>query len=108
MKIAAPAALAEQIQALADKVDLLCARDDWSEHAGDGTAARSGEMASIHAMLRSLAEKVDQVGIRSEHEGPRRAGEAGRRRWPAGSTRRAAPIRRSPASSGPWATCCGR
>jgi localization factor PodJL len=69
VKIAAPAALTEQIQALAGKVDLLCARDDWSEHAVDGTAARSGEMASIHAMLRSLAEKVDQVGIRSEHEG---------------------------------------
>ncbi len=26
-------------------------------------------MASIHAMLRNLAEKVDQVGSRSEHEG---------------------------------------
>ncbi|MEG9527676.1 MAG: hypothetical protein MIL41_18245 [Hyphomicrobiales bacterium] len=69
VKIAAPAALAEKIQAMAGKVDLLCARDDWSEHAGDGTGARSGEMASIHAMLRSLADKVDQVGIRSEHEG---------------------------------------
>ncbi|WCS25254.1 hypothetical protein LOK46_29760 [Methylobacterium sp. NMS14P] len=69
VKIAAPAALAEQIQALAEKVDVLCARDDWSERAGDANVARSGDMASIHAMLRSLAEKVDQVGTRSEHEG---------------------------------------
>ncbi|MGT2487187.1 hypothetical protein ACU4GA_17010 [Methylobacterium oryzae CBMB20] len=69
VKIAAPAALAEQIQALAEKVDVLCARDDWSERAGDAGVARSGDMASIHAMLRSLAEKVDQVGTRSEHEG---------------------------------------
>ncbi|SEH34184.1 localization factor PodJL [Methylobacterium sp. 275MFSha3.1] len=69
VKIAAPAALAEQIQALAEKVDVLCARDDWSERTGDVNVARSGDMASIHAMLRSLAEKVDQVGTRSEHEG---------------------------------------
>jgi len=69
VKIAAPAALAEQIQSLAEKVDVLCARDDWSERAGDANIARSGDMASIHAMLRSLAEKVDQVGTRSEHEG---------------------------------------
>ncbi|MHB2209521.1 SEL1-like repeat protein [Methylobacterium sp. CM6257] len=69
VKTAAPAALAEQIQVLADKVDILCARDDWSDRAGEPGAARASEMASIHAMLRSLAEKVDQVGNRSEHEG---------------------------------------
>ncbi|MBP2492211.1 localization factor PodJL [Methylobacterium sp. PvP062] len=69
VKIAAPVALAEQIQALAEKVDVLCARDDWSERAGEASVARSGDMASIHAMLRSLAEKVDQVGTRSEQEG---------------------------------------
>jgi localization factor PodJL len=69
VKVAAPAALAEQIQALADKVDVLCARDDRSERAADLDGGRPGEMASIHAMLRSLAEKVDQVGTRSEHEG---------------------------------------
>ncbi|MGH1589047.1 hypothetical protein ACRBEV_12595 [Methylobacterium phyllosphaerae] len=69
VKFAAPAALAEQIQALAEKVDVLCARDDWSERGGDDTVSRSGEMASIHAMLRNLADKVDQVGARSEHEG---------------------------------------
>ncbi|MCJ2051390.1 hypothetical protein [Methylobacterium sp. J-070] len=69
VKIAAPAVLADQIQTLADKVDLLCAREDWSEQAGEADAARTGEMASIHAMLHNLAEKVDQVGSRSEHEG---------------------------------------
>ncbi|MEE7503065.1 hypothetical protein [Methylobacterium mesophilicum] len=69
VKIAAPAALAEQIQALAEKVDVLCARDDWSERSGDASVARSGDMASIHAMLRSLADKVDQVGNRSEQDG---------------------------------------
>lgn len=69
VKIAAPAALAEQIQALAGKVDILCARDDRPDFAAEGQVARSGEMASIHAMLHSLAEKVDQVGTRSEHEG---------------------------------------
>ena len=69
VKFAAPAALAGQIQALAEKVDLLCAREDWAEHAADGDMSRPGEMASIHAMLRNLAEKVDQVGSRSEHEG---------------------------------------
>lgn len=68
VKIAAPAALAEQIQALAEKVDLLCARDDWSERTGEAAASPDG-MASIHAMLRSLADKVDQVGARAEHEG---------------------------------------
>ena len=69
VKFAAPAALAEQIQTLADKVDVLCARDDWSERTGEPNLSRSGDMASIHAMLHSLADKVDQVGSRSEHEG---------------------------------------
>jgi localization factor PodJL len=69
VKTAAPVALAGQIQALAEKVDLLCARDDRSDLGGEAGASRPGEMASIHAMLRSLAEKVDQVGSRSEHEG---------------------------------------
>ncbi|MGU3665596.1 hypothetical protein ACLBX9_15560 [Methylobacterium sp. A49B] len=69
VKTAAPAALAGQIQALAEKVDLLCARDDRSDFGSEANASRPGEMASIHAMLRSLAEKVDQVGSRSEHEG---------------------------------------
>jgi localization factor PodJL len=72
VKTAGPVALAEQIQALANKVDLLCARDDWFDRSGEadmGATARSGEMASIHALLRSLAEKVDQVGSRTEHDG---------------------------------------
>ena len=69
VKFAAPVALAGQIQALAEKVDFLCARDDWSEHTAETEASRPGEMASIHAMLRNLAEKVDQVGSRTEHEG---------------------------------------
>ncbi|MDP4002352.1 hypothetical protein [Methylobacterium sp. NEAU K] len=72
VRTAAPMAIAEQIQTLADKVDTLCARDDQferTERAEEVESARSGDMASIHAMLRSLAEKVDQVGSRSEHEG---------------------------------------
>ena len=64
VKIAAPAVLAGQIQTLADKVDTLCARDEVSE-----PLAPAGEIASINAMLHNLAEKVDQVGTRSEQEG---------------------------------------
>jgi len=54
---------------LADKVDGLYTRDQRFDRAGESDVAQSGDMASIHAMLRSLAEKVDQVGSRSEHEG---------------------------------------
>lgn len=67
VKTAAPVALADQIQGLTDKVDLLHARDEASDHAA--ADARSDDMASIQTMLHSLAEKVDQVGIRSEHDG---------------------------------------
>ncbi|MCJ2070396.1 hypothetical protein MKK75_16580 [Methylobacterium sp. J-030] len=63
---AAPAALAEQIQILAEKVDHLCALQDRSEAADAVTHAQPGEMASIQAMLHTLAEKVDEAG---EHEG---------------------------------------
>ncbi len=69
VKSAAPAALAEQVQVLAEKVDHLCALQDRSEPGGDAaqsTPVQSGEMASIHAMLHTLAEKVDEAG---EHEG---------------------------------------
>jgi localization factor PodJL len=69
VRTGAPAAIAEQIQTLADKVDGLYTRDQRSDRAGEPDSAESGDMASIHAMLRSLAEKVDQVGSRSEHEG---------------------------------------
>ncbi|MCJ2122815.1 tetratricopeptide repeat protein [Methylobacterium sp. J-077] len=69
VRTAAPAAIAEQIQTLADKVDGLYARDQRYDRAGAPDAAQSGDMASIHAMLRSLAEKVDQVGSRPEHGG---------------------------------------
>ncbi|MBE7201972.1 MAG: hypothetical protein INR70_29785, partial [Parafilimonas terrae] len=68
VKTAAPVVLADQIQVLADKVDLLHARDEASDHP-EAAEARSDDMASIQTMLHSLAEKVDQVGIRSEHEG---------------------------------------
>jgi localization factor PodJL len=68
VKTAAPVALADQIQVLSDKVDLLHARDEASDHP-EAAEARSDDMASIQTMLHSLAEKVDQVGIRSEHEG---------------------------------------
>ena len=69
VRIAAPAAISEQIQTLADKVDGLYTRDQRFDRAGESDVTQSGDMASIHAMLRSLAEKVDQVGSRSEHEG---------------------------------------
>ncbi|MCJ2141395.1 hypothetical protein [Methylobacterium sp. E-066] len=69
VRTAAPAAIAEQIQTLADKVDGLYTRDQRYDRAGAPDAAQSGDMASIHAMLRSLVEKVDQVGSRSEYEG---------------------------------------
>ncbi|MCJ2094128.1 hypothetical protein MKK67_16745 [Methylobacterium sp. J-072] len=69
VRTGAPAAIAEQIQTLADKVDGLYTRDQRYDRAGAPDAAQSGDMASIHAMLRSLVEKVDQVGSRSEYEG---------------------------------------
>ncbi|WP_267420888.1 hypothetical protein [Methylobacterium sp. GC_Met_2] len=63
---AAPAALAEKIQALAEKVDHLCALQDQAEPVGAVVHAQPNEMASIQAMLHTLAEKVDEAG---EHEG---------------------------------------
>ncbi|MCJ2060433.1 hypothetical protein MKL09_28395 [Methylobacterium sp. J-048] len=69
VRTGAPTAIAEQIQTLADKVDGLYTRDQRYDRAGGPDSAPSGDMASIHAMLRSLADKVDQVGSRSEHEG---------------------------------------
>ncbi|CAA2155117.1 Localization factor PodJL [Methylobacterium brachiatum] len=69
VRTGAPTAIAEQIQTLADKVDGLYTRDQRFDRAGEPDSAQSNDMASIHAMLRSLADKVDQVGSRSEHEG---------------------------------------
>ncbi|SFL69038.1 tetratricopeptide repeat protein [Methylobacterium pseudosasicola] len=69
VRTAAPAAIAEQIQTLADKVDGLYTRDQRFDRSGASDPAQSGDMASIHAMLRSLVDKVDQVGSRSEYEG---------------------------------------
>jgi len=66
VKIAAPAALAEQIQTLAEKVDHLCAHQERSQAVEAAAQARPGEMASIQAMLHTLAEKVDEAG---EHDG---------------------------------------
>ncbi|MCJ2020883.1 hypothetical protein MKK84_26260 [Methylobacterium sp. E-065] len=66
VKIAAPAALAEQIQTLAEKVDHLCALQDHAEPVSAVVHAEPSEMASIQAMLHTLAEKVDEAG---EHEG---------------------------------------
>ncbi|MEL6060332.1 MULTISPECIES: SEL1-like repeat protein [unclassified Methylobacterium] len=66
VKVAAPAALAEQIQALAEKVDHLCARQERSEAIDAAAQPQPGEMASIQAMLHTLAEKVDEA---SEHDG---------------------------------------
>ncbi|MCJ2090574.1 hypothetical protein MKK88_32015 [Methylobacterium sp. E-005] len=66
VKVAAPAALAEQIQTLAEKVDHLCALQDRAEPVIEEERAQPGEMASIQAMLHTLAEKVDAAG---EHEG---------------------------------------
>lgn len=66
VKVAAPAALAEQIQILAEKVDHLCALQDRPEPVAEAVHAEPGEMASIQAMLHTLAEKVDEA---SEHEG---------------------------------------
>lgn len=69
VRTGAPAAIAEQIQTLADKVDGLYTRDQGYDRAEASDSAQAGDMASIHAMLRSLAEKVDQVGSRPENEG---------------------------------------
>lgn len=69
VRTGAPAAIAEQIQTLADKVDGLYTRDQRYDRAEASDPAQAGDMASIHAMLRSLAEKVDQVGSRPENEG---------------------------------------
>jgi localization factor PodJL len=66
LTFAAPAALAEQIQTLAEKVDHLCALQDHAEPVTEVVQAQPGEMASIQAMLHTLAEKVDEA---SEHEG---------------------------------------
>ena len=67
---AGPAALAKQIRTMASKVDTLCARADRIDQAaGQAGPADSADMASIHAMLKSLAEKVDRVGSRSGSEG---------------------------------------
>lgn len=72
-EIAAPAARAEHIQSVANRVDTLYAREDqrevWSERADAGDFAHPGDAASIQSLLSNLAEKVDQVGTRSEHEG---------------------------------------
>ncbi|MCZ2982663.1 hypothetical protein NYY70_21020, partial [Acinetobacter baumannii] len=62
VRTGAPTAIAEQIQTLADKVDGLYTRDQRFDRAGEPDSAQSNDMASIHAMLRSLADKVDQVG----------------------------------------------
>jgi len=68
--------LADEISALAEKVDSLSARADVDAGARPRRAApvaasvgASGDMASIHAMLHSLAEKVDRVGERNGPDG---------------------------------------
>lgn len=63
--------LADEISALADRVDSLSARADLDADARRQQAApaTSGEMASIQAMLQSLAEKVDRVGQRNGADG---------------------------------------
>ncbi|MGC5778297.1 hypothetical protein [Methylobacterium sp. NFXW15] len=63
--------LADEISALAERVDSLSARADLDADARRQQAApaTSGEMASIQAMLQSLAEKVDRVGQRNGADG---------------------------------------
>lgn len=63
--------LADEISALAEKVDSLQARADIETGARPKQAAHaaSDDMASIHAMLQSLAEKVDRVGERAGPDG---------------------------------------
>ena len=66
------AELADEISALAERVDSLSARADVEAGARPRKAApvaASGDMASIHAMLHSLAEKVDRVGERNGPDG---------------------------------------
>ncbi|MCJ2015405.1 hypothetical protein [Methylobacterium sp. J-076] len=60
--------LADEIHALAEKVDGLQARADVEASARPQGAAEA-DMASIHAMLHSLAEKVDRVGERAGPDG---------------------------------------
>lgn len=65
-----PVGLADEIDALVERMDSLQARADMDAAAKPNPAsAQDGDMASIRAMLHSLAEKVDRVGERNGPEG---------------------------------------
>lgn len=65
-----PVGLADDIDALVERMDSLQARADMDAASKPSPAsAQDGDMASIRAMLHSLAEKVDRVGERNGPEG---------------------------------------
>lgn len=70
MRGSRPVGLADDINALVVKMDSLQARADADASAKPKAAAATDpDMASIRAMLHSLAEKVDRVGERNASDG---------------------------------------
>ena len=57
-----PAGVSRQIEALAGRIESLVASNSLNRMVGEGAAAASVDLTPIEAMLRKLADKIDEAG----------------------------------------------